>query len=282
MAHDSNIDPRIVEAMEACRPGSQDVADPAMEALRQRMSDSPEVAKTYQRLQRLDQVLADAFRDVPVPAGLQERILARLAACGSPGVSAVDFRQEPAGVSGGGIAARRAWPRRWLIAAGGLAAAAAVVLGVFLHFRHSDTIRRSDLLTSAIEHSINAPRDGGNPMAGPIQPPREFPFSQALAAIFSPGESLFSGMRWRVVRSFLNRDAVAYDLVGPRGVSATVYVSTCSVEGLSAEVPLRPMLSTGQSSASAWQEGDLVYVLVVDGGIQDYERFFAAAGGPLT
>jgi len=46
MAHDPNIDPRIVEAMEVCRPGSDDVADPAMESLRQRLSDSPEIAKT--------------------------------------------------------------------------------------------------------------------------------------------------------------------------------------------------------------------------------------------
>ena len=283
MGNDPTIDPRILEAMEACRPGSDDVSDPAMEPLRRQLSDSPELARTYQRLQRLDQALADAFRDVPVPEGLQDRILARLERAGAQQPPpAASLSRDVEGVSVPGTRSRRDWRRRWLIGACGVAAAAALVLGVFLHFQRSDEFSKSDMLNLAIEHFTNDTREGGHPIAGPVQPPREFPFSRALEAVFAPGEALFSEMRWRAVHGFLNREAVAYDLVGRRGVSATVYVATCSVDGLTTEVPLRPMLSTGQSSASAWQEGDRLYVLVVDGGIQDYERFFAAAGGPLT
>jgi hypothetical protein len=286
MGNDPTVDPRILEAMEACRPGSDDVSDPAMEPLRRQLSDSPELTRTYQRLQRLDQALADAFRDVPVPEGLQHRILARLETAGVQKTSpAASLSRDAEGVSVPGTRSRRDWRRRWLIGACGVAAAAALVLGVLLHLQRSDAFSKSDvpdMLNLAIEHFTNDTREGGHPIAGPVQPPREFPFSRALAAIFAPGEALFSEMRWRAVHGFLDHEAVAYDLVGRRGVSATVYVATCSVEGLTTEVPLRPMLSTGQGSASAWQEGDLLYVLVVDGGIQDYERFFATAGGPLT
>jgi hypothetical protein len=105
-------------------------------------------------------------------------------------------------------------------------------LGVFLHFQRSDEFSKSDMLNLAIEHFANDTREGGHPIAGPVQPPREFPFSRALAAVFAPGEALFSEMRWRAVHGFLNREAVAYDLVSRRGVSATVYVATCSVDGL--------------------------------------------------
>jgi hypothetical protein len=42
------------------------------------------------------------------------------------------------------------------------------------------------------------------------------------------------------------------------------------------------MLSTGETSVSAWQEGELLYVLVVDGGIPAYDRFLAASEGPLA
>jgi hypothetical protein len=283
MAIDPNIDPRILEAMEACRPGSDDVADPAMEPLRQRLADSPEVASTYHRLQRLDHAVVGAFGDVPVPEGLQDRILARLGASvgqQSPPEGKREGEAEIASVPGS--LGRKAWGRRWLVAACAVGAAAALLLGVVLHYQHSDKLRKPDVLSMAIEYSINRPREGGYPMTGVVQPPRELPFSQGLAAIFSPGEAFFGAMRWRAVQGFLNRDGVAYDLVGRRGVAATVYVTAASVDGLTSDVPLRPMLSTGQSSASAWQEGDLLYVLVVDGGIQDYERFFAVAGGPLT
>jgi hypothetical protein len=283
MGNEPNVDPRILEAMEACRPGSEDVLDTAMEPLRRQLADSPDLSRTYQRLQRLDQALADAFRDVPVPEGLQGRILARLEAVGiqqSPPAASLSPNTE--GVSVPATRGRPDWRRRWLIGASGVAAAAALILGVFLHFQRSDEISKPDMLSSAIEHFTSGPRQGGHPISGPVQPPSEFPFSRALAAFFAPGEAPFSEMRWRAVHGFLNREAVAYDLVGRRGVSATVYVATCSVGGLTTEVPLRPMLSTGQGSASAWQEGGLLYVLVVDGGIQDYERFLAAAGGPLT
>jgi hypothetical protein len=283
MGNDPNVDPRIVEAMEACRPGSDDVLDPAMEPLRRQLADSPDLARTYQRLQRLDQALADAFRDVPVPEGLQDRILARLETAGvqqSP--LAASLSPDAEGVSVPKTRSRQDWRRRWLIGACGVAAATVLVFGALLHLRRADEFSKSDMLSLAIEHFSSDPRQGGHPISGPVQPPAEFPFSRALAAVFSPGEVLFSEMRWRAVHGFLNREAVAYDLVGRRGVSATVYVATCSVGGLTTEIPLRPMLSTGQGSASAWQEGDLLYVLVVDGGIQDYERFLATAGGPLT
>lgn len=282
MGNDPTADPRIFEAMEACRPGSDDVADPAMEPLRRQLSDSPELSRAYQRLQRLDQALADAFRDVPVPEGLQDRILARLAAGVPRGPREASLNRDAEGTSVPQTGSRRDRRRRWLIGACTAVAAAALVLGVLLHFQRSDKFNISDALSSAIEFFRNDAREGGHPMSGPVQPPREFPFSRGLAAIFAPVETRLVEMRWRAVQGFLNREAVAYDLVGRRGISATVYVATCSVDGLATDVPLRPMLSTGQSSASAWQEGDLLYVLVVDGGIQDYERFFAGAGGPLT
>jgi hypothetical protein len=43
------------------------------------------------------------------------------------------------------------------------------------------------------------------------------------------------------------------------------------------------MLATGHRSTAVWQEGDLLYVLVVEGESREYERFFLElATGPVT
>ena len=71
-------DPRIREAMEACRPGSDDLEDPALVFLAEQLAADPKLGHVFERLQRLDGTVAEAFGDVPVPDGLADRITARL------------------------------------------------------------------------------------------------------------------------------------------------------------------------------------------------------------
>ena len=73
-------DERILEAIEACRPGSDDVADPALAYLAAAMAADPELENLYARLQQVDGMLTADFRRVPVPEGLDHRLLERLAA----------------------------------------------------------------------------------------------------------------------------------------------------------------------------------------------------------
>lgn len=68
----------IWEAMEACRPGSQDLVDPQFGCLVQALAKDPTLAVRYGWLQAVDAQVASAFGQVVVPADLQARILENL------------------------------------------------------------------------------------------------------------------------------------------------------------------------------------------------------------
>jgi hypothetical protein len=271
------------EAMESCRPGHDDLGDPEMASLAHELEVSPELAGLHRRLQRLDAAIADAFRDVPVPAGLEARILSRLQAVPSEAdspasevVPAISARQrESRSIVRGPWVLRR----RWFLFAGSLAAAAAAVfLMVLGTLRKPNDFTTRDVLELAEQFYLNDTHGGGQ-VLGKTAVRSDYPFSRNLMSVMS---GRFPEIRWRPIAGFLNRRAVAFDVVGPQGTVATLYVAECSVDGLPAEVPVRPMLSTGETSVSAWQEGELLYVLVVDGGIPAYDRFLAASEGPLA
>ena len=66
------------EAMEACRPGSQDLADPGLAFLAEALAQDPALAARYQWMQEVDQQVGAAFGEVAIPAGLVNRILEKL------------------------------------------------------------------------------------------------------------------------------------------------------------------------------------------------------------
>jgi|GEM_PF-1887169 len=68
----------IYEAMEACRPGSRDLSDPELGFLAQALAEDPALAARYRWVQAVDQQVAAAFADVPVPEGLEVRLMEHL------------------------------------------------------------------------------------------------------------------------------------------------------------------------------------------------------------
>jgi hypothetical protein len=88
------------------------------------------------------------------------------------------------------------------------------------------------------------------------------------------------GTRWRHVATFLGGPAVAYDLP-TLGGRATLYVVQRSILGLPSMPPTMP-LSTDGKSAAAWQAGDTLYVLVVEGDAGMYSSYLDQSHGPLT
>jgi hypothetical protein len=99
-----------------------------------------------------------------------------------------------------------------------------------------------------------------------VKPPDGYPISRYVYRL--------PGTRWRPVHGFLRRNlsGVAYDLVY-RGAAATLYVMPQQSPSLPNAPPQRIGAATGNRALAAWQEGDLLYVLVVEGDERTYQSF---------
>jgi len=294
MESSPNYDQRIIEALEVCRPGSDDLADPALCVLAEAIEADPELAQLYARLQEVDRRVAAAFADVPVPEGLERRLLERLGVASDQGVSpgeeagpgleqtpgvltaadsATPEPQAETGVQPTPVAprpARRA--RGWLLVGGGAAVAAALVVGAMMVFSDRGRVYTAqDVREDAIGFFNHEKAEAGRR----DDPPSSYPLSSAVAR---PRQF---EIEWRRVSGLLESRGVAYDFRGPRGVRATLYVLNRRVAGLPTAPTLRPY-TTGGCSVEAWQVGGLLYVLVVNSGDHRTYQQFLRQPGPLT
>jgi AcrR family transcriptional regulator len=202
----------------------------------------------------LDACLTKAFRDVAVPEGLAERLLA-------------------------GLAVERPRPRsrRWLLLAGGLAAtAAAIVLAVWLGGGRADSISGEVARNEAIrlfEAGLGQP---GSALAASA--PAAYPLSSYV--------QLPPGTTWRRLSDFLRCSCVVYDLPGRPGARAALYVIACdNAVGLGqspASAKDAFLSASSRCCASVWQENGLLYVLVVEGDQSNYERYLNLPSSPVV
>lgn len=253
-------DPRILEAIEAFRSGRDDPLDPALAPLAHALRANPHLAETQHRLDRLDAVLRDVIRDVPVPEGLHERIVARL--------SFTVVKEEPA-------AQRRSSRRRWMVSAASVVAAS-VLVGAFFGLRPARGLGEAEILDAAVAMFDATPPDAGQWLAGNVpESLKAFPLGNEVARR--------PNTRWREIEGLLGLRGVAYGMSGWDGVRATLYVVQCDDDApeLGPVPPTEPPRTTGGRAAAAWRSDGLLYVLVVEGDADAY-RGFLNPGRPLT
>jgi hypothetical protein len=162
---------------------------------------------------------------------------------------------------------------RWVVAASLLAAAVIPALAAVLQWRWAHQFTPQTALSAGLDFFLSEVRDPGQFVAD-VPPPAAWPPSRAVLPL--------RGMRWRPIQGFLDRAGLAYDLPGPDGTQATLYVVRRTVAGALAVPPARPSLATGNCSTATWQEGGLLYVLVVRGDASAYAVFLDLPRGPLT
>ena len=256
------MDRRIIEGIEACRPGSDDLLQGDMSDVARAIHDDPRALARYQRVQAWDAVITDALDQVVVPEGLDGRILDRLQASQVTASSA-----SAAGDSlpnGGQTIAVRWRRRRWLTAAAGIAAALFVAawLGDWLSPRGADSLEQlAERLQTELAASSEPWHTGTAHRAFPV-----------------PAEVNASPTDWHAIA---NLRGVAYRVRNNTGV-ATLFVLKRSAAELPTVPPLAPQSTTGGKSVAYWQKGALLYVLVVEGDQRRYRSFVSTAPVPVV
>lgn len=272
-------DQEIQHAIDACRPGSDDLQQPEMAALAETVRHDPEVRRQYECSQQFDALVSEAVHDVCVPAGLADRLLAALeptsgqATVESPEpVASIsserDIRKAAAGV---GRWSHRRRSRIWTIMAGSLTAAAALAGFLLLVPYFSVTEPRpDDRLPGEIMMWADAVvRQGWNEDL-PTAQVLERPLDRAVRA---------RPERWCSIATSYDSQTIVYD-VAPRGTEmALVFCMRSRVRSstLPEMPPWNAFSATGGLTLGVWRRGDMVYVLVVRGGSRRYRELIEAA-----
>jgi hypothetical protein len=205
--------------------------------------------------------LAVAMFDVPIPDRLAERILERLE------------RDRPQ------VVARTPTPtvtrtRRLPVSVLSLVATAAVLLVAIWLGTHRDSRLSEPFVLNEAIRTFNL---------GPSQPgylltekpaAKEYAFSRSVVQLH--------GTRWRPLDGFLGHRGVVYDLPGPPGATASLYVLDVeNTDGYATSPSLHPYTTAG-CSASLWEESGHLYVLVVQGDTDNYRAYLNLPRGPVA
>lgn len=236
-----------LEALESCRPGHDDLARPEMEALRAQLQQDPQLRATFERTQQSDAAIGRAMREVPVPEGLEARLLEALAAARQPAPAELAARDvTAAAVSVTRRSTERGSRRGWLAAS--LAAAAALLLAAWLAWPQP-TATPQQLALQAQAWTESLPAEAGEWQAFDEQ---RFP---TLA---------WRSARWRTMRTKLDPRAVVFDFPRRGDERLVVYrLHTTRDLGLPS-LPYQPLTTTGKWRVGAWQESEYVFVAVTN------------------
>jgi hypothetical protein len=288
---------RLLEALEACRPGTDDFERLLDAETVRAIRGDGELTERHRRLQKFDAAVGRAFVDVPVPADFESRLLAALAA--DTLVAAVEENTSLAGAISPEPApsapfaatspdpradevrpaqpptvATARWSRRgWMAACGALTAATAAGLtGVW--FLRRDT--REMTVEQLLDEAFALHQSDSQATAIPVDrmnPPADFPFSDA---IWRPALLRRRSLDGR----FLGRPGVAFELAADGGPRATLYVlgdrfGSQQVVGVADSPSSRPGKTTGGRALGAWRQAGFLYVFVVEGDGDRYRSYFS-------
>jgi negative regulator of sigma E activity len=258
--------------LDTCRPDSRDLELPELAVARDELAVSPELQADFDRQQRVDRRIRQALDEVPVPAGLADRVLAACASERAVLNAAVPLPPNaPAMAPSAGSAAARPWTRRRLTWAAAAAVLLAAVVPVALHFLATDAL-------SAAEVPALANRWFSAVASGRWQAMESAPRDLAL-----PRSIVAVARGWQSVGGLAGR-GVAYDLSRPGLGQAVMFVVKLAVYNLPSAPPLAPQSTTGGQAIVAWQSDGHLLVLVVqlDGDPGRVRRFINLAPPPVA
>jgi len=250
---------QLREQIDACRPGSGDLALPQLAELAQTIEQDQSVADELARSQQFDSAVAGAMHDVPVPAGLLERLLAATseAAEGVPASPAPDATAVSLPVD----RQRGRILRRSLLTGASAALVLALGFGLYLGLRPPRVVKEPELGGAVDSWLAQLQPSRWQPLADGKYPPgyTSDPSVKAFARQWQPLN--FSQNGW-------SASVAAIDLAPVGRPRAVLFVIRSSAKF---QVPPLPGTTSGLTpskgmKATAWQRtsSSVLYVLAVE------------------
>lgn len=272
---------RYREQIDACRPGSDDLSLPALADLARAAESDRAVAEELARSQRFDRAVSAAMHDVPLPAGLLDRLEARLALGDSAtledddaaplrdvAAKATTVEAPAAEVDANHVAQlaggqeRRVSRRGLWMALASLAAVALVAVGAVMMSQSPRHVTKNELADSAMQWtgSVNSQnwKSGSVPTAYPI-----------------PAGMQATG--WQPFTTPEGQKGVVYNLTRAPRPDARLFVIKSHHKYDVATIPFTELPGSSQNLAiAAWHKNGHLYVVVVseEGGqkLEDFIR----------
>lgn len=286
----ANLDSRIREQIDSCRPGSEDTDQPELAALADLLEQDSRVRDVLSRSQQLDEAVGEAFREVPVPAGLAARLLTAVGASEdlleqSEATSSADSISDQAVESLAADSApdadverssgdheparkRGSTRRRLLIAASSAAAMLVVAVYAAVVLNQTDgPTSASQIAELAISWVDAAQQEDWEPAED--APAKKFPLAAEIEV--ESGQAAIT--QWQYLSTRFGK-AATYDLTPP-GKGFVYQFAIRTSEDFSAPqlLPSSPQQNTqGMCIGVAYRQG-MLYVLVVEGDERRYSRF---------
>jgi len=261
-------DDPLRQAIDACRPGSQDARSAEFGSLTENLKSNPRLRSLFERTQSLDAKIVAALVDVPVPRDLSASILSRLSASAHESlVHVFPIEQPPTEI------AQPAWRFRLRPSrrAGAAVAAALLVAAGLAFWGPGRPLDNEQLLSFAAAHTAQLSSKWNRA-------------EEAPAKLAVPRSVTAAVRRWQPVDGFLGHSGVAYELVDAAGSKATLYVVRMKLPSLRTIPPSTPESPTGGGAVAAWRSDKLVYVLVVRGpdAVRRYRNFVSPTAPTLA
>jgi hypothetical protein len=265
---------QLREQIDACRPGSDDLALPGLAELAQAAAQDRAVAEELARSQQFDKAVAAAMHDVPIPAGLLDRLLDAAKAADTveraiaqvPPSSPIAISPVPP--------APRLTRRHWLIAGGSLALAALVGWTIVVLRPGQLPIDAQAELNQSVDRwfrdAVAAPNAKAWVAANKSPLPPAFAVPPALVG---------TPLAWRHIQASgtgWSGKGVAIDMAIPGKRRAVLFVIAPKVQFSVAASPYTRLRPSGGLQAVAWQSqsSNLLYVLVLEDAAQSMDQLF--------
>jgi hypothetical protein len=264
----------LQKLMDVCR-GDADLQLEELQPLAEQLATDPDARRLWERTRRWDESMRQALHDVPVPEGLEKRLLDRLAGSAVAGSAPKGIDAESGPIRSNGqapagdaeplaapqvlnvprLAGRPARLRQWAVVLG---SAAALLAAVLVMWRPTQPQQDNEL--ELVQEWLECVDDAEWSSEG--SPEQMFPL---------PAQLNVQPRRWQVLEKLRGSwTVVCYDLPS-RGDAALLFVARGKLPSLQANSPPPFPKSLSSWTVGAWSGPSTVYVLAVKGGTAAYQ-----------